>query len=89
MNVTEVLSGFAANTVFEDLPEEVIEQSKRCFLDWTGVTLGGSTQPVSSMLNEFIGEIGGGEQATVLGKGYKTSALNAALINGVMSHALD
>ncbi|MFH1626061.1 MAG: MmgE/PrpD family protein [Pseudomonadota bacterium] len=78
-----------ANTNFEDLPPEVIEQSKKCFLDWTGVALGGSTQLVSSILNEFIVEIGGKEQGTVLGKGYKTSVVNAALINGAMSHALD
>ena len=89
MNVTEVLSGFVKNTDFKDLPEEVVEQSKNCLLDWLGVALGGSTQSLSSILYEFIDEVGGKEQATILGKGNKTSLLNAALINGAMSHVLD
>ena len=89
MNVTKELSCFVVDTGFKDLPKEVTEQSKVCFLDWFGAALGGSLEPLSSILQELIYELGGREQATVLGKGKKTSLLNAALINGAMSHALD
>jgi 2-methylcitrate dehydratase PrpD len=40
-------------------------------------------------LVDLIKEMGGRKQATVLGYGMKTSILNAALINGIMSHVLD
>jgi len=89
MNLTETLSKFAVQSQMEDFPEEVIETSKKCFLDWIGVTIGGMKDPSVGILVDLITEMGGRKQATVLGYGMKTSILNAALINGIMSHVLD
>jgi len=89
MNTTETLAEFTVDTAFEDLPGEVIEQAKKCFLDWLGVALGGSSYPIADILTEFAGETGGGEQATIIGKGIKSSTLNVALTNGALSHVLD
>ena len=41
------------------------------------------------MLTEFAQDIGGKEQATILGKGTRTNVLNAALANGAISHVLE
>jgi 2-methylcitrate dehydratase PrpD len=89
MNLTETLSKFVVQLQMEDFPEEVIETSKKCFLDWIGVTIGGMKDPSVGILVDLITEMGGRKQATVLGYGIKTSILNAALINGIMSHVLD
>ena len=89
MKVTERLARYVLETSYPSFPKEVVHQGKRCFLDLLGVALGGSDQPLSRILVEMAEEFGGKPQATVLGKGLKTTVMNAALINGAMAHALD
>lgn len=89
MNITQILADFIVNLKFKDMPQEVIDQAKKCFLDWLGVALGGKSYPIAEILTEFAGDIGGKEQATILGKGIRTNVLNAALVNGAISHVLD
>ena len=89
MNLTEMLSHFVVRSRFEDLPEEAIESSKKCLLDWIGVAIGGMKDPSVEKVIDLVKEMGGVRQASVLGYGLKTTLLNAALINGMMSHALD
>jgi 2-methylcitrate dehydratase PrpD len=88
-NITESLAQFVVDSRMEDFPTEVIEASKKCFLDWIGVAFGGMKDPSIRMMIDFIKEIGGKRQASVLGYAMKTNVLNAALINGTMSHVLD
>lgn len=89
MGSTERLAEFIVNLRFKDIPQNVIDQAKKCFLDWLGVTLGGASYPIANILTEFAGDIGGKEQATIFGKGIRTNILNAALANGAISHVLD
>jgi len=89
MGSTERLAEFIVNLTFKNIPKEVIDQAKKCLLDWLGVTLGGANYPIANILTEFAGDIGGREQATILGKGIRTNILNAALANGAISHVLD
>ncbi len=89
IKVTETLGKYVLENSFSSFPREVIHQGKRCFLDLLGVALGGSKQPLSRILIGMAREFGGKPQATVLGNGFKTNVLNAALINGSMAHALD
>jgi 2-methylcitrate dehydratase PrpD len=89
MNLTEILSNFVARSRFEDFSEGVIESAKKCLLDWIGVTIGGMNDPSVERIVGFVKEMGGRKQASVLGYGFKTTLLNAALINGTMSHVLD
>jgi len=89
MNLTESLSHFVVRSRFEDFSEEVIETSKKCLLDWIGVAIGGMSDSSVGKIIDLVKEIGGKKQASVLGHGFKTTLLNAALINGTMSHVLD
>ena len=41
------------------------------------------------MLCNYVTGLGGTPSATVIGRGFKTTSLEAALVNGAMSHALD
>ncbi len=88
-NITERLAQFVVDSRMEDFPTEVIEASKKCLLDWIGVAFGGMKDPSIKIMIDLIKEIGGKRQASVLGYGVKTNVLNAALINGTMSHVLD
>lgn len=74
---------------FDDLPSDVLERAKQCLLDWLGVTLAGSGQPLTSILLEEVRAQGGHEQATLIGVGDCVSTQQAALVNGAASHALD
>jgi 2-methylcitrate dehydratase PrpD len=85
----ERLLSFLKNTSFKDLPSEVVHQGKRCLTDWIGVTLGGLKNPSISILIKTVKEFGGKKHATILGTSVKTSVLQAALVNGAMSHVLD
>ena len=57
-------------------------------LDWFGVTISGSREPLSHILAETMGEEGSGP-ARLIGRANALSPLNAALVNGAASHALD
>jgi 2-methylcitrate dehydratase PrpD len=80
---------YALNLSYEEIPDQVIAQAKRCFIDWVGAALGSYGEAVRSILMETIQELGGREQASIIGVPVKTSVYNAALVNGAMSHVLD
>jgi len=89
MEATKSLAEFVLSTNFDDLPSEVINEAKLCFMDWLGVALAGAHDPEVNSLFQVIELIGGKEQATILGKNVKSSILNATLMNGMSSHIFD
>jgi 2-methylcitrate dehydratase PrpD len=89
MNITQQLCEAIKKLKFDDLPADVMDEAKLCLLDWLGVTLGGANEPLTKILIEVAGMTGGEKQASVIGHAHKDSMLNAALINGSASHALD
>lgn len=88
-NVTSALAEKAAALRFQHLTPQARTVAKQCLLDFLGVTLSGMDEPLSDILSEIAEEDGGRAEATVIGRGMRTSLSNAALINGAMSHALD
>lgn len=87
--VTALLSEHCRKIGYETLPAEAVEAAKHCLLDWLGVTLAGSNEPLAVMLREDALSDGGRPQATLLGSGQRLTAKQAALVNGAASHALD
>lgn len=80
-----LIRGFQASA----LPEEALRRARIAVMDCVGVALAGFREPVSGIVRDFaIGMPGGGE-ATIWGTAHKVAALEAALVNGTMSHALD
>ncbi len=72
---------------YEDLDSEAIHWSKVAVLDTVGVTLAGATEAVSHILQDVVQP--GNGPSLVWGTRRRVSALDAALINGTASHALD
>lgn len=87
--VTAILASHCRGIRYETLPAEAIEAAKHCLLDWLGVTIAGSSEPLSLMLREDALADGGNPQATLIGTGHRVTAKQAALVNGAASHALD
>lgn len=88
MTLTRMLAEYASNVRFEDLPDEVVEFTKLCILDWYGSALAGKDEkPILSIL-ELTQEWGGKEQATLI-TGGKSSIGNACLVNAAASHIVE
>jgi len=74
---------------FEEIPSEVVHQTKRLLLDTLGCALGGYASDASKIIQQYIEESGHPPEATVVGSGIRTSCPNAALANGAMVRYLD
>lgn len=89
MNFTKKVIQFIQDTQWEDLPEPVKYQSKRCLLDGLGALLAGTNTPVSKLMSEFAQEQFKGDDGTILGNGARTSLVGAVLANGTAANAID
>jgi len=88
MELSNKLASYIIKTNYEDIPEEVVEFTKLCILDYFGAAIAGSTKPPVQMIHDFAVEMGGEPQATLV-TGGKTSVAQAALVNGAASHIVE
>ena len=89
MGATETISKWIVNTSYEDIPPDAIRVANESCFDLLGVILAGSTEPVGEIIGQYVADLGGNPEATVLASGQRSSQQNAALANGTMGHALD
>jgi len=84
-------AGFFCKVRFDDLPEAVVDHTKKFILDLVGVAVGGLELPFPQMTTQYLASLGGKPEATLLGSapGEKVPGIHAALGNGVCAHALD
>ena len=85
---TAYLAGLGRSISLEGLTPDALEVAKCCLLDWLGVTLAGSREPLSDILAAELTSPGG-QEATLIGRPDRVSVHAAALVNGSASHALD
>jgi 2-methylcitrate dehydratase PrpD len=88
-SIIETFAEFILKINYDELPKEVIHQTKRCILDFLGVALAGNKVGLTPLITNIICDIGGKAEATIIGDGRKIPALNAAFVNGVKGHILD
>ena len=89
IDLTRKIARFIVNTDAGDIPQPALEHAKVALMDWIAVTLAGKNDPLVAKLVNYADLLGGREQATVIGYGIKKNIIQAALINGAASHALD
>ncbi|MFH1382685.1 MAG: MmgE/PrpD family protein [Chloroflexota bacterium] len=89
MSTEEKLASFVISSKYEDLPQNVIDITKKDIIDTLGTTLAGSGAPGCKEVVDLTTELGGRADATVLVYGGKVPAPEAAFANGTMAHALD
>jgi 2-methylcitrate dehydratase PrpD len=68
---------------------QALTWAKHAVLDWLGVTIAGAHEPLSDMLIANALSEGATGSAHLMGRPEHTIPLQAALINGSASHALD
>jgi 2-methylcitrate dehydratase PrpD len=86
---TEKIAHFIAETGYERIPEEAVRIAKKAILDWVGVTIAGSNEPVTGIICEQVKRTKAIAEAGVICKAFETSADLAAWANGTASHSLD
>ena len=90
MDVTRRIGEYVSETGLESFPQEAVEAAKGAIMDCLACALAGSREDLADILVGFVAANGGNSSAsTVIGRGIKASAPDAALINGAMAHALD
>ncbi len=68
---------------------QAVALSRTAIIDTLGVALAGSAEPCATILLKTPGIATAPGECTVFGTDRRTSALDAALVNGTASHALD
>jgi 2-methylcitrate dehydratase len=89
MGITRDLAKYISDLKFQDLPPDVVHQTKRVLLDTLGCAIGGYDSEAREAIEAYIRQSGHPREATVFGRGLRTSCLNATLANGVMVRYLD
>jgi 2-methylcitrate dehydratase PrpD len=74
---------------YGDIPGPAVAAVKKEVLDSLATALGGSSQAGIGELVDMVREWGGREQSTIIARGLKCPAPNAAQVNATMIHALD
>ena len=87
--VSKKMASFAVGLRYEDLPEEVTHTAKRFLFDSMGCAFGGYRVEDAEIALGVVDEMGGNPEATVIGSGSRTSAVNASLVNSLMVRAMD
>ncbi|WP_291295436.1 MmgE/PrpD family protein [Elioraea sp.] len=90
-NRTSKLAEFVAGFRWEDLPEAVRGKTVELVHDGAGALVAAANPTFSTgrLIAAFVRNQGGAEQATVVGHGFRTSTVMAALANGTMGYACD
>lgn len=87
--LTQTLVARALGVRFDSLPDDVRRIGRDCLVDWLACSFAAIDEPVSRIAAEVAQEEGGHPHAMVLGHTWRTSMIQAALVNGATSHALD
>jgi 2-methylcitrate dehydratase PrpD len=88
-----LLEQIAENIVairYEDLPPEAVQWAKAAILDTVGVTLAGSREDCTRIVEQALAaETAGDGESLIFGSDRRAPPLIAALVNGTAAHALD
>jgi 2-methylcitrate dehydratase PrpD len=83
---TQRLAEYIGALKYNDLPLNVVQQAKKIILDALACQLACSQLENGRLILQFGGTLGGKPEASVFGGDYRTSAVNAALVNGTLGH---
>jgi len=89
-DATRRLARHAATLRYEALPPALVELTKQCVLDTLGVTIGASSlSPEAKIVADYVHDLGGKAESTILGFGGKAPAPWAVFVNGSLGHMLE
>ena len=81
------LSAYIAAALRRPLPSAVVEKTKHHILDTIAAMVSGSRLAPGKKAIAYVKTLGGVKEACVIGSNIITTAVNAALANGMLAHA--
>ena len=90
-DMTGKVVAFLEGISFSDIPADVIDHAKLVLLDTLGAMLAASDSKYSAgnILSGLIRSLGGVEESTIIGQGFKSSCVHAAIVNGTFGYYCD
>ena len=88
-HVTNRLAQFVAGSQWEAIPPEVRREGVRGLLNFVGCALGGAHDEAMDIAVKVLTPFFGPPQGTVIGRGERPDALNAAFLNAVSANVLE
>jgi 2-methylcitrate dehydratase PrpD len=88
-DAADILAKNVVDCQYDDIPVDVLENTKRGILDSLGVIIAGSSFHGIKPPLELAREWGGREESTILVFGDKVPAVHAVFVNGIMGEAWD
>ena len=89
MSATQSLAAYVANANTDDLPPSMLHEAKRTLVNILAVSLSASADSGSHALIDWARDEGAAPKASVVGSSLRTSAFNAAMVNGFLAHLQD
>lgn len=91
IHATELLSRFAADLRYEDLPQEVVETTKKYIIDYYSACFAGMkiNAEFNAAVEKLLMETGGAPECDYLLGKVKLPALSAAYMDAVYAHGAD
>jgi len=87
LNSTQAILKWLNSTNFEDIPPDVRKMAMWALYDGIGCNLACSMLPVAHRMADFVEVVGGRPDCSMIGFPERTSAVNAAVLNGTLGHA--
>jgi len=87
--ISQKWAKFAQGLNYENIPSEALEEAKRFLLDSVGCAFSALDNKDTQAAYNYIQDLGGKEQATIIGWGTKANLPQATLINSLLVRALD
>ncbi|HDL85348.1 MAG TPA: MmgE/PrpD family protein, partial [Candidatus Acetothermia bacterium] len=88
-SISRKLAHFALSLSYDAIPAPARKEAKRFLLDSVGCALAALDHADMRQAYRYIEQLGGREQATIIGHGTRTNAPNAALMNALLVRAMD
>jgi 2-methylcitrate dehydratase PrpD len=89
--LTNAWADYVGNFGASDTPPAVRARALQMILDGSGALRAAADPRISTgqLIARLVSDLGGNAQASIVGHGFKTSVVNAALANGTMGYACD
>jgi len=84
--LAQVLAEFILQLRYESLEKKVVDKAKMCLLDLIGVALAGAYSALGKKIVNFVKNINGVKESTIIGDGTLVSAIHATFANATLAH---
>jgi len=88
-SISRRMAQFALSLQYDKLPDAVVQIAKRLLLDSIGCALAAVRLPDIRASYDYLQQLGGKKQASIIWYGDRTNLRNAALINSLLIRAMD